>query len=204
MRRQSGVGCLTRLVLVFALVGAVMLAAIWVFAPWGFYMGGRFHWFPSWQGWGRLHSNSAGGDYAVYLYFYPKGGRGMGPAHVTGTALLCTPRGEKFTLTLGGDFQRDIRRDTNGKTASFYMLNRTMGHIFNGASPKPELELRGRWNNPDLVLDDHSSLQRNFTPDGQLRTSLKGVPYMGEVSPVTLHEGTKSEFEEACKAVKSR
>jgi hypothetical protein len=203
MRRQSRIGCLTRLVLVFVFVGAAMLATIALLAPWGFYMGGRFHTFPQWQGWGRLHSNSAGGDYAIYIYMYPHGGRGMGPAHVTGTALLCTPRGERFTLSLGGDFQRDIRRDTNGKTASFYMINRTMAHILSGASPKPELELRGRWNNPDLVLDDHGSIARNFDHEAKLYPDNKNRPYMGEVSPITLHEGTKSDFDAACAAVKT-
>ncbi len=204
MRKQSRIGCLTRLVLVFVFVGAALLAATALFAPWGFYMGGRFHWYPSWQGWGRLHSNSAGGDYAIYIYMYPRGGRGMGPAHVEGTALVCTPRGEKFTLSLGGDFQRDIGRDTNGKTASFYMINRTAAHIFGGASSRPDLKLHGRWNNPDLVLDDDSSIQRNFDHDAKLYRDGKSRPYLGEVSPITLHEGSKSDFEAACKAVKTR
>ena len=204
MRRQSGVGCLTRLVLVFVVVGAVMWGAIWVFAPWGFYMGGRFHWYPSWQGWGKLHSNSGGGDYAVYIYMYPKGGRGMGTTHVSGTALLCTPRGERFTLSLGGDFERSIRRDTNGKTASFYMNNRnSVGRIL-GTDRRPSLELRGKWNNPDLVLDDHSSFQRAFKPDATLYPEHASRPYMAEVSQITLHEGSKSDFEAACAAIRTK
>lgn len=202
MQRKSGVGCLTRLLLTLLIVGGVMAAATYVFTPWAFYMGGRFHLFPAWQGWGRLHSNSAGGDYAVYVYFYPQIRQHSGPTHVAGTALLCTPRGEKFSLKLGGDFQKDIRRDTNGKTASFYMYNRTLNHILNGGSARPEFELRGRWNNPDLVLDDHSSIQRNFDHDARLYPDGKNRPYMGEVSPVTLHEGSKSDFDAACAAVK--
>jgi hypothetical protein len=204
MRRQSGIGCLTRLVLVFLVVGAVMAGVTYVFSPWAFYMDGRFHWIPLWQGWGRLHSNSAGGDYAIYIYIWPDHGRFRQLAYVQGRAIVCTPRGEKFSLNLGGDFAKPDGHDLNGKNASFYMFNRTVKHILSGASPKPELELRGRWSNADLVLDDHSSIQRNFTPDGRLRTSLTGVPYLGEVSPITLHEGTTSDFDAACKAVKSR
>ena len=174
----------------------------YVSRPWAFYMGGGFHWFPQWQGWGRLHSNSAGGDYAIYLYFYPKIGRYTGPAYVAGRALLCTPRGERFNLNLGGDFQRDIRRDTNGKTASFYMFNRTARHILSGGNARPELELRGHWNNPDLVLDDHGSVARNFDRNATLYPDGKNRPYMGEISPVVLHQGGKSDFEAACTAVK--
>jgi hypothetical protein len=208
MRKQSGVGCLTRLVLLLLLVGAVMAGATYLFAPWAYYMGGQFHWFPSWGGVGRMHSNSAGGDYAIYLYFTPRARRYDGPRHVDGNAWLCTPRGERFTLSLGGDFGKPDGgwrgRDLNGKTASFYMINRTAAHIFNGASPRPELELRGHWSNPDLVLDDHSSLQRNFDHDARLFPNGKNRPYLGEVSTVTLKEGGKSDFEAACAAVKTR
>jgi hypothetical protein len=197
-------GSLTRLLLIFLLIGAVMAGATYLFAPWAYYMGGRFHLIPLWQGWGRLHSNSAGGDYVIYIYFYPQMRRYSGPAHVSGRAILCTPRGERFNLNLGGDFERNIRRDTDGKTANFYMLNRTASHIFNGGSARPELELRGRWRNPELVLDDHSSIQRNFNHDAKLYPDGKNHAYMGEISQVTLHEGSESDFEAACAAVKTK
>ncbi len=41
-------GCLTRLVLTLLVIGAVMAVATYVFAPWAYYMGGRFHWLPWW------------------------------------------------------------------------------------------------------------------------------------------------------------
>src|SRR5262249_12029131 len=148
--------------LIFVLAGAVFLAIIAVFAPWGFYMGGRFHWIPQWQGWGRLHSNSGGGDYAIYLYFYPKTGRGFGMTHVAGSGVLCTPRGETFNLIVGGDFEKGMGKDTNGKTASFYMYHRTPLSRIVGNDSRPSLELRGKWNNPDLALDDHGSIARAF------------------------------------------
>jgi hypothetical protein len=39
-------GCLTRLMLVFLLCGGVMAAVLAIAAPWGFYMGERFHALP--------------------------------------------------------------------------------------------------------------------------------------------------------------
>jgi hypothetical protein len=207
VQRQSKIGCLTRLLLVFLLVGAVMAGVTYVFAPWSFYMGGRFHAIPMWQGWGRLHSNSGGGDYVLYVWFRPDSGRLRGLVYVKGQAVLCTPRGEKFVLNLGGDFGKPNGgwrgRDLNGKSASFYMFNRTASHILSGASARPELKLRGKWNDPDLVLDDDSSIQRNFDHDARLYPDAKNRPYLGEVSPITLHEGGKSDFEAACAAVKT-
>jgi hypothetical protein len=200
--RRSGGHNMLRLLVVLLVVGAVMAGGTALFTPWAFYMGGRFHLIPQWQGWGRLHSNSAGGDYVVYVYFYPQIRRYSGPRHVAGTAMLCTPRGEKFSLSLGGDFGKNAGHDLNGKSASFYMINRTMQHIFGGASAKPELELRGRWSNPDLVLDDHGSLSRNFDHNAALYADGKSRPYMGEISPVTLHEGDNSDFQAACAALK--
>jgi hypothetical protein len=202
--RKSRLGCLTQLVLLALLCGVVGIGVVVVTAPWGFFMGGRFHLIPQWQGLGRLHSNSAGGDYVLYIFFSPKSGKGLGLTHVSGNGWLCTPRGEKFFLSVGGDFEKDIKTDTNGKTASFYMSNRSVASQFSG-NTRPSLELRGKWINPDLVMDDHGSIARNFEPDGKLYAGHSpGRPYMAEVSAVTLHEGSKSEFESACAAVKTR
>jgi hypothetical protein len=202
--RKSRLGCLTQLVLVAILCVGVLIAVTAVTAPWGFFMGGRFHLIPQWQGWGRLHSNTAGGDYVLYIFFSPKSGRHLGTTHVSGNGLVCTPRGETFSLRLGGDFEKDIGTSTDGKKATFYMNNYSVASQFSG-NTRPSLDLRGKWVNPDLVMDDQGSIARNFEPDGKLYAGHSpGRPYMAEVSAVTLHEGSKSEFEEACKAVKSR
>ena len=199
--RKPRLGCLGQLALLVVLMAIVGLGLPALLTPWGFYLGGSFHLIPGWNGWGRMHSNTAGGDYVIQVSFNPKVDRYSGPRHVNGNGWLCTPRGEKFRLRLGGDFQKDLKLDTNGKTASFYMNNYSLKSQFN-AQYRPSLELRGKWVNPDLILDDHGSIGRNFGADGQLRQSLNGVPYMQEVVPVTLHEGGNADFEEACKAVK--
>jgi len=186
--------------LIILLVVGVGLPAL--LTPWGFYMGGRFHVLPMWQGWGKMHSSKAGGDYVLQVVFYPKVGRTLGPRHVTGNAWLCTPRGEKFYLSLGGDFQKDLWLDSNGKTARFYMDNYSAKSQFSG-DRRPYLELSGKWNNPDLVMNDHGSIARSFEPDGRLYAGHSpSRPYMAEVVSVTLHEGNNSEFEAACAKIR--
>ena len=151
-----------------------------------------------------MHSNSAGGDYVVYLSFSPKTGRGMGLSNVAGNGLLCTPRGETFSMSVSGDFDKNIGTDTNGRKASFYLYSRNQANRVS-AKTRPGLELRGQWVNPDLVLDDHGSIANNFGSDAKLYTgNLPGSAAPGEVVTVTLHEGGKSEFESACAAAKSR
>src|SRR5712671_4228915 len=74
--RKSGPGCLVQVLGALAL-GIVLMCAIYaVFAPWAFFMGGHFHIYPGWTGWGKLHSNTAG-DYVLFVSISPTtGGRG--------------------------------------------------------------------------------------------------------------------------------
>jgi hypothetical protein len=197
--RKAGHGCVVQVLAALVFGVAVLMGIMAVFTPWGFYMGGRFHIIPQWTGWGRMHSNIAG-DYAVLMTFSPKTGRHMGLTHVTGNAWICTPRGEKFNLRLGGDFQNPHGIDLQGKTAHIYA---SYYSTFNG-STAPSLDFRGKWNNPDLVLDDGGSLNRAFDPGGALVTNHHMRPYKQEVVPLTLHEGGKSEFNAACAALKSK
>jgi len=183
--------------LVFAVV--VLTGVMAIVAPWGFYMGGHFHLIPNWTGWGQMHSKTAG-DYALLVSFSPKTGRYRGLTHVSGTAVICTPRGDQYKLRLSGDFQNPHGTDLQGKTAHLY-ANRYS--TFSG-STDPSLDFRGKWNNPDLVLDDHGSLNRAFDPGGALVTNHHTRPYIQEVVPVTLHEGSKSDFNAACAALKTR
>src|SRR4029077_20817804 len=103
VRRKSGAGCLVQVVGALALGAVVTLGVIALVTPWGFYMGGHFHIVPSWTGWGQMHSKLAG-DYALLVTFSPKTGRHLGLTHVTGNGTLCTPRGDRYRLRLGGDF----------------------------------------------------------------------------------------------------
>jgi hypothetical protein len=197
--RPARHGCFVQVLgaLVFGVV--VLTGVMAIVAPWGFYMGGHFHIIPNWTGWGQMHSKTAG-DYALLVSFSPKTGRYRGPTHVSGTAVICTPRGEQYKLRLGGDFQNPHGTDLQGKTAHLYANHYS---TFSG-STDPSLDFRGKWNNPDLVLDDHGSLNRAFDPGGALVTNHHMRPYTQEAVPVTLHEGTKSEFNGACAALKAK
>lgn len=197
--RRKGAGCLVQVLGAFALGVAVLYAIYAVFTPWAFYMGGRFHLYPGWTGWGKLHSNIAG-DYVLFLSISPtSGGRGTYRAvpHIRGQGFICTPRGERYRLRAGGDFGKTSGTDLQGKTAYIYAHQYS---VF-GGSNAPSLEFRGKWNNPDLVLDDQGSINRAFDPGGKLVTNHHMRPYMQEVVPLILHEGTRADFDAACAAI---
>jgi hypothetical protein len=198
--RRSGNGCIVQ-VLGALTLGAVLFFVIYaVFMPWAFYMGGHFHIFPQWTGWGRMHSNLAG-DYILYVQLSPSARSshtGHAVPHISGHGFLCTPRGETYKLRLGGDFGKASGTDLQGKSAYLYMNNYTVL----SSSTAPSLEFRGKWDNPDLALDDHGSLNRAFDPSGALVINKHMRPYIQEVVPLTLHEGKWSDFESACAALK--
>lgn len=191
-----------RIVFLVVVVAVLAVGIPAVSTPWAFFMGGGFRLIPTWKGYGKMHSNVAGGDYVFQLYFYPVSGRWLGNSHVEGSAVLCTPRGERFFFKLGGNFQKDIKLDTNGKTARFYMKGHGPKYSLTG-DDHPHLLLQGQWKNPDLVLDDQGSLARNFQRDGSLSPNpAKASAPSPEVVPVTIHEASASEFNAACAAVK--
>lgn len=198
-RRKSGPGCAVQVLGALLLGGVVLLAVMAIVAPWGFYMGGHFHLIPQWSGWGQMHSKLAG-DYALFVTFSPKTGRGLGLTHVSGNGVICTPRGEKFKLRLAGDFENPHGTNLQGKTVHLYASN----YSALSGSTAPSLDFRGRWNNPDLVLDDHGSLTRAFDPGGSLAANQHMRPYMQEVVPLTLHEGSHADFDAACAALKAK
>ncbi len=200
-RRWGCLGCIPQLVVIFALmaVGFVLITA--VFAPWGFYMGGKFHIIPTWQGWGTLQAKS--GRYLVYVYFYPRpsGSRILPGPSVGGTAYLCSPRGEHFYMKLRGGMRRGIGLSTDGEHISLYMNNHSSFYSNFTSDYRPSLELRGQWQNPNLVMDDHGSISRAFEPDGTVYRGHGGSrPYPGDITPVTLMPGSYSDFSAACKA----
>src|SRR5579864_8994165 len=117
--RKARHGCVVQVLGALVFGAVVLLGVMAIVAPWGFYMGGHFHIIPQWTGWGQMHSKLAG-DYAVLVTFSPKTGKGLGLTHVSGNAVICTPRGEKFNLRLAGDFQNPHGTDLQGKTAHLY------------------------------------------------------------------------------------
>src|SRR5690242_9629491 len=97
-RRNGCLGCIGQVALL--LIGAAILLTLMngVFYPWSFYLGGKFHIMPMWQGWGRIHAK--GGDYLVWVQFEPtpNGSKMYLESNLTGRAYVCTPRGERFPM----------------------------------------------------------------------------------------------------------
>jgi hypothetical protein len=199
-------GWLTRIV-VLLILGSLAVLLIWaVFAPWSFFLGGSFHPLGMWQGWGRMHSTKAGGDYVLFVRMWPgRGSRVTGFPGVTGTAILCTPRNERFSLRLGGSIlNKHVGLNTDGQPMHLYMYYRPFWYNFT-TERRPGIELYGKWQGSNLVMDDHSSLARAFLPDSSVdRGSRKNLPWMIEVVPIALAPGSQEEFNSACAAIANR
>src|SRR5262250_313725 len=192
-RRHRGCfGCLVQILGALAFGVLVIYALTALLAPWAFYLGGSFHIFPYWQGSGILHAKS--GDYPLYLQFEPsyRGGSRMYPtSRLSGIAHLCTPRGQRFRMKLSGDMRLNLPVHADGEAISFRLLNWPPFRGGFQASHRPLIDLVGHWKNPDLVLDDHSSLHRAFLADGSvIEKTPADLPYKGEVVPVTIKPGT--------------
>jgi hypothetical protein len=187
--------------LVLAVAFVFLTALTAVFYPWAFYLGGTFHILPMWQGWGKEHTKN--GDYLIWVTFEPTT-RGSGmyqQSNLTGTAYVCTPRGERLPMHLGGGMPKHLNLSTDGEPIRLYMDYwplLTGGFI---ADHRPSLEFRGHWQNPKLVMDDHGSIANAFDPDGSVyRGHGSNRPYSTEGVPITFMQGPRSEFDQACAA----
>ena len=186
MLPRRRLGFFSGLAVVLILLGTLYGGTIALFAPWSYYLGGTFHLLPIWSGAGTLHAKS--GDYVLTLWFAPEsGGRVFNHPYFRGWVSLCTPRGERYSLRLSASMHQNPRTDTNGMEISMDMYQRRWNYSVTQEG-RPRLTLRGRWQNPDLVMDDEGSLSRAFLPDG--------TPYMGparhqptvtETVPVVFH-----------------
>jgi len=84
-----------------------------------------------------MHSNLAG-DYILFVHITPttESSHTRAVPHISGRGYLCTPRGERYNLRLGGDFEKASGTDLQGKKAYIYMHNYT---VMSG-STAPSLE----------------------------------------------------------------
>jgi hypothetical protein len=210
VRRRGGcclTGCLTQTLAALVLGCVLVYAVFGLLAPWSFFLGGStFHFFPGWNGWGRMHSDALG-DFALYVRFQPsfRGSRMYPSSHLTGNAWLCTPRGDFFRMKLGGDMRAHLSTNTNGEKIGLYMDNWpiiTGGFI---ADHRPSISFRGQWQNPNIVLDDHGSLAHAFLRDGTVyKGSSPNYNPPHEIVPLTLHPGSYDDFKAACSALATK
>lgn len=187
------------------LVASVILltAMTGLFYPWAFYLGGKFHIMPLWQGLGRMHSK--GGDYLVWVQFEPtpRGSKMYLETNLTGRAFVCTPRGERLPMHLGGGMRKHLNLSTDGEAIHLYMDYWPLGFGGFVTDHRPSLQFRGHWQNPNLLMDDHGSVANAFEPDGTVyRGHSPNRPYSTAAVPITFMQGSSSEFDQACAAMK--
>jgi len=200
--RRGCFGCLGslvwQLIVILVLGGILVIAVKGISAPWAFYLGGNFHILPYWAGWGRAHAKS--GDYLFYVQIEPtsRGSKMYLETNLTGIAYVCTPRGENIRLRMGGGMRKHLNLSTDGEAIHLYMNYWPWNANFiNDTSPR--LEFRGHWQNPNLVMDDHSSIARAFQPDGTVyHGNGANRPYMTEIVPITFTAGPYSQYKAAC------
>ena len=167
-RRWGCTGCFTRVFLILLLASVLALILPGIFYPWSYYLGGHFHLVPGWSGIARLPG--PGGDYVVYIWIQPSsGGRTFNLPSFRGTGSLCTPRGERFRLRVTAGMNEKTGIDTNGKAFNVSVYQRPWYRGFVGQyDNRPALHFKGKWQNPELVMDDGGTLAAAFNPDGSL------------------------------------
>jgi hypothetical protein len=194
-------GCLWQVGVILVLAAISYMAINGVFAPWAFHLGGKFHITPYWQGWGRLHAKS--GDYLLFVRIEPtsRGSKMYLETNLSGTAYVCTPRGENIPLKMSGGMRKHLNLSTDGEAIHLYMHYWPWNAQF-VTDHSPSLGLRGHWQNPNLVMDDQGSIAKAFQPDGTVyRNHDRNRTYSPEVVPITFVEGSYTHFSAACTAM---
>jgi len=194
-RPRGRVGCLGFLLFVAALsIGAAAFA--FFVAPWNFHFGGHFHPLGGWQGQGRFHSTGGGGDYDMWVSFEITVPQRM-KSPLSGTAILCTPRGERLKLTLSGDMPRDHSADLANVPLHLY-LHRIAPLATTIEGRRPHIDLWGAFGDSVLEVEDRGSIGTAFAPDGSVRTSLANVPHSEENLHITFKEVPMRAFAPDC------
>jgi hypothetical protein len=147
---------------------AVVYGVAALTAPWSFHIGGRSTPFLFWSGYGIL--NTKGGTYPIYMSFYPSSHfsrlrmDGLRPTGgVRGTGALCTSRGVTQYLKLTGTIYNGWS-STEDSLLAFRLFE---PKIFDVGQRQGYLNLYGRWQGPELVMDDRGE------PGNMFRSGLK-------------------------------
>ena len=199
--RLGCLGCLTRIALMCLVAGVAVVAAQRLFNPWAFQLGGRSHLLPYWYGSAMIRA--VGGEYQIYLWFGPSSRSRLGrrAPYVTGNGYLCTPRGERIQLRVYGSLPDLNGTDTNGTRMRLELYRRPWYWSLAGDwDRRPRLELQGRWENPDLVMNDGGSFAAAFLPDGRVYDGpARNQPKPGAPIAVVFHEVPWSVMRPACR-----
>jgi hypothetical protein len=193
MRNPRRRGCIGQLVGLLVLCVVVVYGVAAVTAPWSFHIGGRSTPFLYWSASGTLRTK--GGTYPLYVFFYPspsfsrlrlwsQEGDGLRPTGgVQGSGYVCTSRGAIQYLKLSGTIYNGWS-STEGSLINFRLLE---PRYFDVGQRRGYFDLDGRWNGPELVMDDRGSVGKTF------RSGLRI-----EHASVTLERTSYSDFKATC------
>ena len=147
------------------LLAALIPLGVLVTNPWAFHIGGRWTPLLTWLGSGKLLTKG-GIEYPLFVMFYPSSHfsrlrlNGQRPTGgVQGSACLCTSPGVSQYLKLSGTIYGGWR-STEGSVMDLRLLEPTIVDV--GQSRAGYFDLFGRWQGPELVMDDRGSWSSLF------------------------------------------
>lgn len=197
--KKSRLGCVASFWLIVGVACLAMLGFQALVAPWGFYLGGKFHWWPAWSGMGTAHAAN-GRDYLFFLTISPDTRHpGRYKSALKGTAFVCTPKGEKIYLTASAYMDKHLDRNTLGEAIEIQMHRAQTFSNMISTDTRPSVQFSGVWGPDEIPVDDKNSLGRAFGPDGSVYAGHS--PTRGPSFPpvkFTFRAATSREFEKAC------
>ena len=188
---------LYKLLIGLAIPIALVAAFFAITAPWGFFLGGSFHFIPWWSGFGNIHVTT-GKDYVVYVRLSPtfSGSTTAGETYLNGVGYLCTPSHARFRFSIAATMAKELSTDTRGQLIHLRLENS------DGSERRPSFDLYGTWGEGTLAVADRGTMGLAFNADGTPyeATAPNQAPSLSPME-FTLHEGSSSDFEAACKAL---
>ena len=198
-RKKSRLGCVTQFWLIVGVAILFLIGFQAIFMPWGFYLGGHFHWLPEWAGMGTAHAAN-GRDYIIFVSISPNARHpGRYDTSLQGTGLVCTPKGEKLRLKLTASMEKHLSLNTQGKVIRINMHQTGTWAATINSDRRPSFDLEGTWGNDEISVTDHNSLGRAFEPDGSVY--MGHAPTRGPSFPAvqfTLRAASSRDFDKAC------
>jgi hypothetical protein len=165
------------------LIVALILSAGVAIMPWAFHIGGRWTPVLTWWGSGRLVAKG-GREYPMFVMLYPsshfsrlrfEGRRPTGG--IQGHACLCTSPGANQYLKISGTIYGGWL-STEGSVMGLRLLEPTIVDV--GQQRAGYFDVIGRWQGPELVLDEGASWSRSFRSGLRLEhasATLRWDPY---------------------------
>jgi len=182
LRRRSGcLGCLPGLAMLLVVVTVGLLVGDAIFFPWIHTVGGKVRLLPLWQGVADV--DGPGGRYRLYVWFSPTSEKQhvLPATAVEGGGYVCTPRGQRYDLRISGGARGQVWRTMDGHEFHLFLEHRPLNAQFVESSlQRPRLTLRGRWDGPNLAMNDTGSFRNGFHGDGTL---IPRAPYAHPETP---------------------